>query len=194
MNLGGVEVDTSDWPPTFRQSLAGELGRRVVSAVLVHAGTASFREGCLLVPGSSGAGKTTLVSALLDLGARFMSDEYALVQADGRVVAFPRPLCQKRDGQFFWVAPHALVEEHPQPVAAIAAVRFDGVQSLRRLGPGEGMMALLSHALSIRSEPARCLSHLSSATRHTRFVVEGTRGESQEFAAWLVGAAGLTPY
>ena len=44
------------------------------------------------MPGCSLAGKTTLVRAFLEEGATYYSDEYAVLDAAGRVNPYPRPL------------------------------------------------------------------------------------------------------
>lgn len=58
----------------------------------VHAGAVVVNGKALVIPGSSHAGKSSLVAELLRRGATHLSDEYALVDARGRVHAYPRPL------------------------------------------------------------------------------------------------------
>jgi hypothetical protein len=45
-----------------------------------------------LLPGATHAGKSSLVAELLRRGATYFSDEYALIDAEGRVHPYPRPL------------------------------------------------------------------------------------------------------
>lgn len=63
---------------------------------LVHAG-AVCRDGmAVLLPGPSGAGKTTLTAGLLRAGFSFLSDEFAPIEPESlMVLPFPRALCFK---------------------------------------------------------------------------------------------------
>src|SRR5579884_708898 len=51
--------------------------------VFVHAGVVAHDGGAILIPAASRAGKSTLVAALLERGAHYLSDEYAVLDADG---------------------------------------------------------------------------------------------------------------
>lgn len=63
----------------------------------VHAGAVIVDGSALILPGSTHAGKSTLVAELLRRGASHLSDEYALIDGQGFVHAYPRPLLL-RDG------------------------------------------------------------------------------------------------
>ena len=58
--------------------------------LFVHAGVVSWQGKLILLPGSSFAGKSTLVTALVDAGATYYSDEYAVLDHNGRVIPYPR--------------------------------------------------------------------------------------------------------
>ena len=58
----------------------------------VHAGAVLLGERALLLPGGTHAGKSSLVAELLQRGAIYFSDEYALIDSEGRVHPYPRPL------------------------------------------------------------------------------------------------------
>src|ERR1700743_2440966 len=58
----------------------------------VHAGTVLLGERALLLPGITHAGKSSLVAELLRRGATYFSDEYALIDSEGLVHPYPRPL------------------------------------------------------------------------------------------------------
>jgi hypothetical protein len=62
--------------------------------LLVHAGAVSSPDGAgVLLLGDSGAGKTTLVAALVQDGYGLLSDEAGVIDpADGRLHPWPRPL------------------------------------------------------------------------------------------------------
>jgi hypothetical protein len=58
----------------------------------VHAGTVLCNGRALLLPGATHSGKSSLVAELLRRGATYFSDEYALIDRDGLVHPYPRPL------------------------------------------------------------------------------------------------------
>lgn len=63
------------------------------TATAVFHGGALVRDGLgLMLAGAAGAGKTTLTASLLAAGHGFLSDELALVDGQGRLDGFSRPL------------------------------------------------------------------------------------------------------
>ena len=60
--------------------------------IFVHAGVVARDGRALVIPGESFTGKTTLVSALVEAGATYYSDEYAVLDHDGRVHPYRRRL------------------------------------------------------------------------------------------------------
>jgi hypothetical protein len=68
------------------------VGECASNRVFVHAGVVGWRGRAILLPGASRSGKSTLVAALLRAGARYYSDEYAVLDPLGLVHPFARPL------------------------------------------------------------------------------------------------------
>jgi hypothetical protein len=63
---------------------------------VVHAGVVSVEgSGAILFPGGSGAGKTSLVLALIEGGAQYLTDELAAIDHGAHVAPFPKPLSLK---------------------------------------------------------------------------------------------------
>lgn len=60
--------------------------------IFVHAGVIGWNDRVVLVPGRSHTGKTTLVAAAVRAGWQYYSDEFAVVDADGLIHPYPRPL------------------------------------------------------------------------------------------------------
>lgn len=87
-------------------ALAAEVVRAVDEAVIgrltglraVHAGAVAWAGRALLLPGGTHAGKSSLVAELLRRGATYYSDEYALIDGQGRLHAYPRPLLLRNGG------------------------------------------------------------------------------------------------
>ena len=67
--------------------------------LFVHAGVVAWKDQAIVIPGRSRSGKTTLVKSLLQAGASYYSDEYAVFDGRGRVYPFPRPLSIRGDNQ-----------------------------------------------------------------------------------------------
>jgi len=70
---------------------------RVIAAlyphfVSLHAATVNWQGKCITIAGTSGAGKSSLCTAALLNGADYFSDEYALLDKEGCITPFPRPL------------------------------------------------------------------------------------------------------
>jgi hypothetical protein len=72
----------------LRQSVAARSKNRT----FVHAGVVGWRGQAMVVPGRSRSGKTTLVAELVRAGAAYLSDEFAIIDARGRVHPFAKPL------------------------------------------------------------------------------------------------------
>src|SRR5215831_2410197 len=60
--------------------------------IFVHAGVVAWNGNAILIPGPSFSGKSTLVAELLRAGATYYSDEYAVIDDQGKVLPYPRDL------------------------------------------------------------------------------------------------------
>ena len=159
--------------------------------IFVHAGAVAHNGRCLLVPGSSFAGKSTMVAALVRAGATFYSDDFAPLDADGRVHPYPKPLSIR--------APRISTTNHdveslggragqqPLPVGAIVVTRYlpDAEWRPRRLSSGEAALAVLSHTVPAQERPAESLASIRRAVEGA-VVLEGDRGEAAPIASQLL--------
>jgi len=160
--------------------------------VFVHAGVVGTGERAIVVPGRSFAGKTTLVAALLRAGAEYLSDEYAVLDADGLVHPYPKPLSVR-------INDSRETEERPVeslggragdrslPVAVIAFTSYrPGVAwALRSCTAGEGAVKLLEHSIAARSRPEQVLAAVRRAATDA-VVLEGDRGAADQAATALL--------
>ena len=71
------------------QLLVAEEAR---SRFFVHSGAVGWKGKAILIPGRRLSGKTTLVAELVRAGATYYSDEYAVLDANGFVHAYEKPL------------------------------------------------------------------------------------------------------
>ena len=74
---------------THLRTAMAELSRR---KLFVHAGVVAWKDRAILLPGRTLAGKTHLVAELVKAGATYLSDEYAVLDEDGFVHPFAKPL------------------------------------------------------------------------------------------------------
>jgi hypothetical protein len=173
------------------------FARRAGGLAFFHAGAVSWRGGAILLPGRSMSGKSTLVAALLAAGARYLSDEFAPVDATGRVHPWARPLALRRPGRGAdRLAPStfgARTAKGPVRVAAIVFLRHRPAHVLRvdPLSRGAAALGLLDNALAARSRPEASLRAARAATAHA-LLFRGTRDEASEAARVLLSDV-LTP-
>jgi hypothetical protein len=160
--------------------------------VFVHAGVVGVGERAIVLPGRSFAGKTTLVAALVQAGAEYWSDEYAVLDADGLVHPYPKPLSVRINATP--VTDEQPVEslggtagDRPLPVAVIAftSYRPGAAWALRPCTTGEGAVKLLEHSVAARSRPKQVLPTVRRAATGA-VILEGDRGDADEAANALL--------
>ena len=80
----------------FDQVIYHLLGTRK-NGVALHAGAVSRQGMTILLPGRSGAGKSSVTAWLIANGFSYLTDELVFLPDDGsgKVIPFPRPLCIK---------------------------------------------------------------------------------------------------
>lgn len=175
------------------------LDRAVAAAArevaFLHAGAVAHRGRALVLPAASGAGKTTLVAALLAAGATYLSDDLAVLDDQTRIHPYPRPL-SVRPG---WrlpagaLAPSRLgapVSAAPVPlglVACLGRAPEPDASPLTTAGvsPGRALVEILSHAVAGRRHPARCLDLVARAVAVAPCLV-GSRGDADAAARALL--------
>jgi hypothetical protein len=162
----------------------------------VHAGVVVVGGQAVVLPGRSCSGKSTLVLALVQAGAAYLSDEYAVFDADGVVHPWRRPLSLRNlDGTAMMSVPADLL---PPPagagrfrVGAVVATRYvPGARwRPRRRSPAEGVLPLLDNTVMAQSHPRLALATLGRAVA-TAVVLDGPRGEAGPTAASLLRRLG----
>ncbi len=94
--VNGVAIASADRPTALLRQLIDWLDRTLVQRLTglhaIHAGAVLIGDKALVLPGASHSGKSSLVAELLRRGAVCLSDEYALIDAEGLVHAYPRAL------------------------------------------------------------------------------------------------------
>jgi hypothetical protein len=160
--------------------------------VFVHAGVVGVEGRAIVLPGRSFAGKTTLVAALVKAGAEYWSDEYAVLDADGLVHPYPKPLSVRiNDTRETDEQPveslGGRAGDRPLPIAVIAFTSYHpgATWALQARTAGEGAVKLLEHSIAARSRPEQVLAAVRHAAADA-MVFEGDRGDAGQAASSLL--------
>jgi hypothetical protein len=167
------------------------VAERAPDHLFVHAGVVAWHGRAVLLPGSSGAGKTSLVRACLAAGATYYSDEYAVLDREGRVHPYTRPLAiRSTSGGSVRHVPAevfgAAVGREPTPVGLVlvTAYRAGALWRPRLLTPARAVLALMAHAVAAQGCPAHSMPILKEAVAPAR-VLASPRGEAGAVASDL---------
>ena len=157
---------------------------RARDGLFVHAGVVGWRGRAIVVPGRSMTGKTTLVEALVEAGATYYSDEFAVLDRQGLVHPYPLPLSIRgANGQPGQKTPvEALggqAGEAPLPIGLLVVTQYqEGARwRPRSLSAGQALLALMDNTVAARREPCYSMPILREAVIGAR-VVQSKRGEA----------------
>lgn len=175
------------------------VGLLAPERLFVHAGVVAWNDRCIVLPGRSGAGKTTLVAALVAAGATYCSDEYAVLDDRGYVHPYTRPMsfrmgAHRRVRRCAEADLGASLATGPLPVGLLVHTRFRPLANWapHPLSSGAGALAMFANTLAARERPAFALSVLSSAMQGV-VSLEGDRGEADATAAAILEFVSRTP-
>jgi hypothetical protein len=173
--------------PVLDAALRRHVATEAPGHVFVHAGVVAHRGRAIVLPAPTFAGKSELVAALVEAGAAYASDEYAVLRPDGLVEPYARPLTLRGRGRVTAAQLGGTTLAEPVPVGLVAATRYEPGTSFApaERSPAEGALLLLAHAGQARQDPDRVLDALQRALAGAR-VLEGPRGEAADAAAALL--------
>ena len=180
------------WEADARLYVAEHAPRRV----FVHAGVVAWKGRAILLPGPSYVGKSTLVMELVRAGAVYYSDEYAVLDARGRVHPFAQPVALREPGE----ATQRMVTvesfggvsgQTALPVGLVVVSQYGQGKRWRprTLSPGQGVLALLANTVSAQRAPQAAVQALGQVVASAR-VIKTYRGEAPEAAQHVLGAMG----
>jgi hypothetical protein len=183
----------------LESQIHGHVALEAPNHVFIHAGVVSDGNGAIVIPGISFSGKTTLVRALVEAGAVYFSDEFAVLDELGLVHPYPRrlsvrPLLIGESTTLRDPTIETSVEQlggvagaEPSPVGMVLVTHYrPGADwDPREVKGGARALALLEHAVPARSRPQQTLHHISLAVRDA-VTLEGPRGDADELAPRLL--------
>jgi len=167
-------------------SIHTHVGLRARHRTFVHAGVVGWRGRAIVISGTPFSGKSRLVATLVRAGARYYSDEFAVLDALGRVHPYATALMVRGPGG----QPRHPIESlggrigrRPLPVGLVLATRYVPGRRWRprSLTRGQAVLELLNGTLRGRRAPDAILDVLSRAVERAS-AVKGARGEADDMA------------
>jgi serine kinase of HPr protein (carbohydrate metabolism regulator) len=178
----------------LRRELMVHVAERAPELVFVHAGVVGWKGRAVVLPGMSFAGKTTLVAELVRLGATYYSDEYAVIDACGRVHPYARELQMRTRGgveqRGVSVAElGGVAAKRPARVSHVVFTEYaEGARwEPERMSRGSAVLEMMRHSIALQRAPARVMAALAKMME-TAEAVRGVRGEASEMAQWMLDA------
>ena len=170
---------------TLNTMIRVHVAEKARNWVFIHAGSVGWRGHAIILPATSHNGKTTLVSELIRLGAQYYSDEYAVIDPEGRVHPYERDLSVRPPGSEvpIQVSPSefgAEIGKIPLPVGMVILTKFEQGQVFRpeKVSMGIGIMETIPEIIPIRLNTDFSLKVLNTAFRRA-IIIKSLRGEAQ---------------
>lgn len=191
--IKSVHVQKPSLVDTLERRLQLYLGSTTKQAAFVHAGAVGWQGGAIVFPASSFSGKSSLTQAFLKAGATYLSDEYAIIDTEGMVNAFPRRLSIRiEDGKTKRVDASREgwpIAQGPLPLRALIASRFEAGATWQpsRISPGQAVMKMLANTVGARAEPQLAMKCLSNAVAKAD-CFESPRGEAEDTVPLILKA------
>jgi hypothetical protein len=184
-------LDLDEALEILESDLHTQVAAQSKTRLFVHAGVVAIGGQAVLIPGRSFSGKTSLVAALVRAGAIYYSDEYAVLDTDGRVYPYARPLALRDGagqplGQVTAESLGGVAGTEPLPVSLVVGAEYKAGSRWRPrvLTPGETLMLLLDNTVQVRSQPQLAMETLHKVALEA-CAVKSKRGEAQQVASWI---------
>jgi len=172
------------------------IGEFAVDRVFLHAGVVGWKGKAIVIPADSFRGKTTLVAELVRNGASYYSDEFAILDENGLVHPFARPLSMRTDDGSYRTYQLTVEDlggtygEEPIPVGMVLLTGYEANRKWRPkiLSPGNGVLEMIPFTLPIRAQPdfsMRVLNYVASSAT----IAHSLRGSAETFAKTLLSFA-----
>lgn len=155
--------DPADVASRLRSSIELTLAMHARDGLFVHAGAVVWRGQGILIPGRSMSGKSTLVAELVRRGATYYSDEYAVLDDDGDLHPYARPICLRDEqGRDRWQHPEELggaVGDRPATVAVVIATHYrpDCLWQPALSAGARSVLPIIDNTVMGREDPRRML-------------------------------------
>lgn len=160
---------------------------------VIHAGVVAWGGRALVLPGSTHSGKSTLVAELVRRGAVYYSDEYALIDHDGLVHPYPRPMLLRNGKPASVVVPMAEAGTAPVPIGWILGLVWRAGSSWTpvSLDQSQAIMLLLQSTPHILATSPGLIRIFERAVAQAR-TYSGYRPEAIESATEILRLIGCS--
>ena len=180
----GRSADLDDLFKTFESNLRIFVAEFAKRRVFVHAGVVGWKGQAIIIPGRSYSGKSTLVAELVRAGATYYSDEFAVLDARGRVHPFIKPIELRAKGTSI----QSKVDvsdlggrsgKKPLPVGLVLITRYQpgALWRPKKLTDGKSVLEILLNTVSARRDPESAFGTLRHVVGQAD-VLKGVRGDS----------------
>ena len=171
------------------QTLAALLAK---DHLFVHAGVAGWQGQAILILAPPCTGKTRLVKALVEAGATYYSDTFAIIDLEGRVHHYPVPLSVRDEGcetagRVAIEQPVGCPNRPPLPVGLIVSTKYrPGTQwQPQELARDRALQILIENMVAGRHKPRQPVPPLQQIAREAT-VIQSERGEAAPVVQWLL--------
>lgn len=195
LSVNDVFIASSSRPqdlvPDLIRVLDDAVVERLTTFRALHSGVVQWNGRALLLPGVSHAGKSSLVAELLRKGTTYFSDEYALIDAEGRVHPYPRSLLVRNGSpeQHPMLAGecNAPVGNAPARIGWIMALQYmpAGSFSVAPVTQSEAVLTLLRNTPHTLSESPGLVDMFQQAVTEAACYT-GCRGEAAQAADEII--------
>lgn len=180
-----------DWIfDNLRSAMRQRVAEYTSERVFVHAGVVSWKNTLILLPARGFGGKTTLTAELVKAGATYYSDEFAILDENGIVYPYPKPLSMRRrndrsgaqteyDVEFFG----GVQGIQPLPAGMVVITEFKPYSRWQPevLSAGQGVIEILKHTNSSLRQPKMALKVLQKLAIKAK-IIKSKRGDAARAA------------
>ncbi len=188
---------------TFEESLNEFIADKILmilakislpAKIYLHAGGVVWNGMGILIPGTSYAGKTSLIKELIKAGAEYYSDDCLILDADGNMLPFPRDLAVRTEsGRIFRNAAFFGAQTGTDKVRIdlILFTQFsaNAVWKPEKITPGSCVLRLMDNFYyrpAISDAPQAIFKILTALTSRAE-IYAGQRGEAEQVVEWIGG-------
>lgn len=171
-----------DWLRTQIDNLVAQGSRR---SLFVHAGAVGWRGHAIVIPGRTLSGKSRLVAELVRCGATYYSDEFAVLDEEGRVLPYARQVVQREPRVEVDLGPRRAAEPLPIGLIVSTSYRGDARWQPRELRGVRAVVPLIDNTVLAQEETRRLLQ-LAARIAPRAVALQGARPEAAEVAPRLL--------
>lgn len=188
-NLEYTDLTKSSAIARLASDLRLTIAEYAVDRVFIHAGAVSWRGRGIVIPARSFKGKSSLTAALVKLGAKYYSDEYAILDSEGSLHSFAKDISLRNRKNGFEQTDHSIESiggkagKRAVPVKLVVVTEFKESAKWRPIvmENARGILELMNNAVAIRRAPHLVLPVLAKAASTAKFV-KSKRGDADEAA------------